>query len=136
MNDSGEKNESNSQAAVPRKVLKQKPQIVLQEPVPVGHARVILAIEEKLASGKEIEGDPCSASSCRAKARVVQVQGFGAAFTDPITNGQQVEVYFPMTMAASNGKREVVKGDTLVAEVQSPLVGATFYTVSRYEFQK
>lgn len=114
-------------ATMPKKVLKEKPLISIPEPVPVGHARVVVQVEKILPPDAGAD-----TSLRRAMVRLTQIKGYGSSFNETLAVGQVLEVFFPMPLAGTDGKSGIQEGTSLAVELRAPQLGASRFTVSRF----
>lgn len=72
--------------------------------------------------------DPCSKAPCRARVRVDSVLGFGAAFSSPVSQGQDIGVNFLRTLSPTEKIFPAIQpplpglhvGSIFTADIQAP----------------
>ncbi|KAA3440000.1 hypothetical protein [Rufibacter hautae] len=92
-----------------------------QKPVAPGRARAVLEVVRILPDLEPAGNGPCSQAPCKAEVRITQVLGYGAGFNKSLGQGQQMSVYFPMTVQAGKGRPGVTAGKKIKAELKSSL---------------
>ncbi len=111
--------------------------------IPANHAKILASVSEiyPVTEGSQF---PCSDYPCRALVKVEKVMGYGHSFGGPLSQGQMMEIYFPLSMGPTKEvfpDRQVKdlpglkKGSIFEANVGSTLKpgNETAYRVTTYE---
>ncbi|MBC3541089.1 hypothetical protein ACFSC6_06660 [Rufibacter sediminis] len=92
-----------------------------QKPIPPGRARVVLEVVKVLPELEPTGNGPCSEAPCKTEVKITRVMGYGSGFNQALSEGQQVQAYFPMSVKAGGGRPGVTAGKKITADLQNSL---------------
>ncbi len=104
-----------------------RPFAKLPQQIPPSHCRISGTISTIDSTRSPDTQSPCAKVPCKAKVKVNKIFGYGSGFTNPLTEGSEVEMTFAFTLAPTTKElfpnldaryKGLKQGDTFQADVQ------------------
>ncbi|MFN3344070.1 MAG: hypothetical protein ACK412_00275 [Chloroherpetonaceae bacterium] len=104
-----------------------RPFAKLPQQIPPNHCRIVGTISLIDSTRFPDPQSPCAKAPCKAKVKINKILGYGSGFTNPLTEGREVEMTFAFTLAPTTKElfpnldaryKGLKQGDTFQADVE------------------